>query len=117
MGTSDGHESGACIFDGDQLDNVRALKSFMNYKQNKLGPIDTLQVDNLKVTAEDYENFVCNFDGTVISYDDDKATSNLQSRNEHEARCKRQEATALFHGQPNKKDSDSVVGPRCSIIH
>ena len=33
-------ESGACIFNGVQLENVRALKSFMNYKQNKLGPID-----------------------------------------------------------------------------
>ena len=97
-------ESGACIFDGAQLENVRALKSFMNYKQNKLGPSDILQIDVLQFTAEGYENFVCNWDGHVVSYDDDKATLNLQSRNEHEARCRRQEAQSRL----NKKDSDNV---------
>ena len=60
---------GAYIFDGVQLENVRALKSFMNYKQNKAGPIDTCKVDIFEVTAEGYENFVCNWDSNVISYD------------------------------------------------
>ena len=49
---------GAYIFDGVQLENVRAFKSFMNYTQNKLGPSDTLQIDILQLTAEGYENFV-----------------------------------------------------------
>ena len=76
----------------------------MNYKQNKLGPSDILQFNILQLTAEGYENFVCNWDGRVVSYDDDKATLNLHSRNEHEAKCRRQEAQS----RPNKKDSDNA---------
>ena len=61
--------SGVCIFNGEQIENLRAFKSFMNYKQNRLGPKGEgmPQVDILKVTADDYEDFVCDFDGTIIN--------------------------------------------------
>ena len=61
--------SGVCIFNGEQIENLRAFKSFMNYKQNRLGPKGEgmPQVDILKVTADDYEDLVCDFDGTIIN--------------------------------------------------
>ena len=76
---------GAYIFDGIQLENVSALKSFMNHKQNKLGPVDTCRIDILNLTAEDYDHFIGYWDKIAINYDEAKAIQNFESRNEHEA--------------------------------
>jgi hypothetical protein len=49
----------------------------MNYKQNLLGPIEDKskpRFNIMEVTADRYEDFVCNFDGTIIKYDIDVAT-------------------------------------------
>jgi hypothetical protein len=56
-----------CIFNDEQIENLKALKSFVNYRQNRLGPKGEgmPQVDTLKVTAGDYEDFVCDFDGQL----------------------------------------------------
>ena len=60
---------GTCIFDGIQLDNVSALKSFVNHKQNHLGPIDYKIVDILKITAEEYDHFIGYWDGRAVNYE------------------------------------------------
>ena len=79
---------GTCIFSGIQLDNVRALKSFVNRKQNILGPIAYKVVDILKTTAEEYDHFIGYWNGDAVNYDEGKATLSLQARKEHESECR-----------------------------
>ena len=66
----------------------------MNYKQNLLGPIEDKskpRFNIMEVTADRYEDFVCNFDGTIIKYDIDVATKHLRTRNNYEARHQRED--------------------------
>ena len=82
----------ACIFNDEQVDNLRAFGSFMNYKQNMLGPIEDEskpRFNIMEVTADRYEDFVCNFDGTLIKYDVDVATKYLRTRSGYESRHQR----------------------------
>ena len=88
--------SNTCIFNDEQVDNLRAFGSFMNYKQNLLGPIEDKskpRFNIMEVTADRYEDFVCNFDGTIIKYDIDLATKHLRTRNNYEARHQQEEIT------------------------
>ena len=95
---------GVYLYDGIQLENVRALKSFMNHKQNKLGPVDTCRIDILNLTAEDFDHFIGYWDGHAVNYDEAKAILNLQSRHEHMARCRGQESPS----RPNRRDNNNV---------
>ena len=95
---------GVYLYNGIQLENVRALKSFMNHKQNKLGPVDTCRIDILNLTAEDYDHFIGYWDGHAVNYDEAKAILNLQSRHEHMARCRGHEPPS----RPNRRDNNNV---------
>ena len=73
----------------------------------------------MQVTADRYEDFVCNFDRRIIRYNADLATENFRKRNDYETKLPNigSPRSSRAYGRSTHRDSDAMrVKMRLSAI-
>ena len=69
----------------DEAIEIVAIHPFLDFRQNILGPKDTIKLDRYALTRDDFESYLEDFDEHhPDEYDRDLALKNLRERKRHE---------------------------------